>query len=191
MNVGASSVTDYGLYFAWGDISGYTSSQVGSGTGQKYFAWADYKYNDGTSSPAASNMTKYNATDGKTVLDLSDDGVRANWGGLWRMPTTAEFAALGNAVTTAWTADYQGTGVAGMVCTDKTDSSKVLFFPAAGTANDGSVLYVGRFGYYWSSSLYSSNVLNGRRLGFSSGNVGWQLDNYRRYGFSLRGVVGE
>ena len=191
MNVGATSVTDYGLYFQWGDISGYTSSQVGSGANQKPFNWEDYKYNDGTSSPAASNMTKYNATDGKTVLDLSDDGVRANWGGLWRMPTTAEFAALGNAVTTAWTADYQGTGVAGMVCTDKTDNTKVLFFPAAGCALSGSMDSVGSDGFYWSSSLYSSNVLLGRYLYFSSGNVLWQTNFRRRYGFSLRGVLDE
>jgi hypothetical protein len=38
MNIGANSITDYGLYFQWGDISGYTSSQVGSGTNQKPFA---------------------------------------------------------------------------------------------------------------------------------------------------------
>lgn len=29
MNVGASSVTDAGLYFQWGDISGYSANQVG------------------------------------------------------------------------------------------------------------------------------------------------------------------
>jgi hypothetical protein len=146
MNIGANSIADYGLYFQWGDISGYTSSQVGSGANQKPFDLADYKYGNGTSLPVASSMTKYNATDGKTVLDLSDDGVHAAWGGAWRMPTTEEFAALGNAVTTAWTADYQGTGVAGMVCTDKTDNTKVLFFPAAGYASSGSVSKVGSNG---------------------------------------------
>ena len=28
MNIGATSVTDYGLYFQWGDANGYTSEQV-------------------------------------------------------------------------------------------------------------------------------------------------------------------
>jgi hypothetical protein len=69
MNIGANSVTDTGLYFQWGDTQGYTASQVGSGEGQKYFGWADYKYGNGTSSPSDMDMTKYNATDGKTVLD--------------------------------------------------------------------------------------------------------------------------
>lgn len=89
MNIGATSETDAGLYFQWGDTQGYTRDQVGSGEGQKYFGWTDYKYGNGTSSPGASGMTKYNSTDGKTVLDLEDDAARANWGGEWHIPTKA------------------------------------------------------------------------------------------------------
>jgi hypothetical protein len=190
MNVGANSVTDTGLYFQWGDTQGYTAAQVGSGEGQKYFGWADYKYGNGTSSPGATGMTKYNYTDGKTVLEASDDAARANWGGQWRMPTTEEFAALGNAVNTAWTADYQGSGVAGLICTDKTDSSKVLFFPACGVCYNGSVLGVGSGGRCWSSSLYSSNVQNAYYLYFADGFVNWQVSSSRFSGFPVRGVVG-
>ena len=189
MNVGATSITDTGLYFQWGDTSGYTAAQVGSGEGPKYFGWADYKYGNGTSSPGATGMTKYNLTDGKTILDSEDDAAQAAWGGSWRMPTTAEFAALGNAVNTVWTNDYQSTGVSGLVCTDKTDSSKVLFFPAAGYYNDGSVSNVGSYGVYWSSSLNTSIVIYGRNLNFSSGGVDWQYNGYRYYGFPVRGVV--
>ena len=190
MNIGATAVTDTGLYFQWGDTQGYTAAQVGSGEGQKYFGWADYKYGNGTSSPGATGMTKYNATDGLTTLEAVDDAAVANWGGSWRMPTTAEFQALGNALNTAWTADYQGSGVAGLICTDKTDSSKVLFFPAAGRCYNGSVGNVRSFGYYWSSSVYSSNVHNAYYLKFLSSGVLWQ-GNYNRFdGFSVRGVVG-
>ena len=189
MNIGATAITDTGLYFQWGDISGYTASQVGSGEGQKYFGWADYKYGNGTSSPGTTGMTKYNSTDGKTVLDLSDDAVNAAWGGNWRMPTTAEFAALGAAVNTDWTADYQGTGVAGMICTDKTDSSKVLFFPAAGNCRNGSVRSIGSNGYCWSSSVDGSNAQYAYSLGFNSGLVYWQNFGNRRDGFPLRGVL--
>ena len=113
----------------------------------------------------------------------------ATWGGNWRMPTTAEFAALGAAVNSAWTADYQGTGVAGMICTDKTDSSKVLFFPAAGYPNSGSMVNVGSYGYYWSSSLYSSDVLRGHSLYFRSSTVRWENGYGRSYGFPVRGVL--
>lgn len=94
MNVGATSVTDYGLYFQWGDTQGYTASQVGSGEGQKSFEWTGYKYANNSSTI----ITKYNATDGLTTLELSDDAVNAAWGGSWRMPTSAECNTLINAV---------------------------------------------------------------------------------------------
>jgi uncharacterized protein (TIGR02145 family) len=120
-----------------------------------------------------------------------DDGVRANWGGKWRMPTTAEFAALGAAVNSEWTADYQSSGIAGLVLTDKTDNTKVLFFPAAGFAYSGSMLDVGSLGDYWASSLYSSNTIYGYNMYFDSSDVYWQGNDRRYNGFSLRGVVGE
>ena len=190
MNVGANSIADTGLYFSWGDTQGYTASQVGSGEGQKKFGWADYKYCSGAGT-SSSAMTKYNSTDGKTVLEAADDAVTAAWGGQWRMPTTAEYDALRIAVNTAWTADYQGSGVSGLVLTDKTDSSKVLFFPACGACND--VVYsVGRYGPYW-SSISSNDVIYAYNFSFNnSGSVEWDTANTERwYGLPVRGVVNE
>ena len=186
MNVGANSVTDSGLYFQWGDTQGYTASQVGSGEGQKYFGWADYKYGNGTSSPGATGMTKYNATDGLSTLEAADDAA-ANWGGSWRMPTKDEYAALGNAVTTAWT---QVDSVYGMLCTDKTDSSKTLFFPAAGSCYYGSVKDVDSGGYYWSSSVGDGNKKVARYFGFGSDGTYWDGFNERFFGFQVRPVIG-
>ena len=121
MNIGASKPSDCGLYFAWGDTQGYTAEQVGSGEGQKYFGWADYKYGNGTSEPGETGMAKYKYTDGLTTLEPSDDAAVANWGGSWRMPTTDDFQTLGAAVNTAWT---QVNNVYGILCTDKKDNSK-------------------------------------------------------------------
>ena len=199
MNVGANSITDTGLYFQWGDTQGYTADQVGDGEGLKYFDWEDYKYaeldpsgSNGSGSGSGSGggtykMTKYNETDGKTVLEASDDAVQAAWGGNWRMPTRAEFVALGTATTSAWT---QVNGVYGLQCTDKTDSSKILFFPAAGYCYDGSLDGVGSNGNYLSSSVYSSNVQDVYSVGFGSSYVGWQLCGSRCNGFAVRGVLG-
>jgi uncharacterized protein (TIGR02145 family) len=187
MNIGANSVTDTGLYFQWGDTQGYTASQVGSGEGQKYFGWADYKYGNGTSSPGATGMTRYNSTDGKAVLESSDDAVTAAWGGNWRMPTTEEYVALLNAVNTAWT---QVNGVYGLQCTDETDSSKVLFFPAAGGCYNGSVMDVGTYGYYWSNSVNTYNVDLSFRFFFNFNNRASCDDSvYRNLGTSIRGVL--
>ena len=185
MNVGANSVTDYGLYFAWGETSGYTAAQVGSGEGQKYFGWEDYKYGNGTSSPGATGMTKYNSTDGKTVLDIDDDAVRVNWGGEWRMPTVSEIQSLGAATTSAFTSNYEGSGVAGLVLTDKTDSSKVLFLPAAGNCGNGNIGYLGTQGFCWCSSIYTSNKI---RAYYFTTNATGAVD-LRCYGASVRGVL--
>jgi uncharacterized protein (TIGR02145 family) len=183
-NVGAKTITDYGQYFSWGGVNGFTADQVSGGC--KAFSWADYELANGSSS----DIIKYNSSDGKTVLESVDDAATANMGSGWRMPTTAEYVALGNAVNTAWTADYQGSGVAGLVLTDKTDSSKVLFFPACGLCYLGSVSSVGSYGGYWSSSLDSGNVQYAYFLGFDSGDVSWQDSSDRYVGFSVRGVVG-
>ena len=151
-NVGAKTITDFGQKFSWGGVNGYTNDQV-SGSCHA-FSWTDYEFGNGTSSPGATGMTKYNSTDGKTVLDAEDDAATVNMGSGWRMPTIAEFQALGTATTSAWTANYEGSGVAGLVLTSKSDSNVKLFFPAAGYCNDGSVYLVGSSGQFWSRSLY-------------------------------------
>lgn len=189
MNVGAMDVTDYGLLYQWGDTEGYTADQVGSGTSKKYFGWADYKYGNGTSSPGATGMTKYNSTDGKKVLEASDDAGQVNWGGGWRMPTTAEVQALGTATTSAWTSSYEGSGIAGLVLTDKTDSTKKLFFPAGGYAKNGIAVDVNVVGLCWSSSLYSNGIQSAYYLYFNHSEVHWNSvygDGGRSVGRSLR-----
>ena len=180
-NVGAKTITDYGQYFSWGGVNGFTADQVSGGC--KAFSLADYELANGS----FSDITKYNSSDGKTVLESVDDAATVNMGSGWRMPTKNEYVALGKAVNKAWT---QVDGVYGMLCTDKTDSSKTLFFPACGTCRYGSVSNVGSSGLYWSSSLNSSIVHDAYGLYFDSGYVGWQNYDNRYVGYSVRGVVG-
>lgn len=195
MNIGASTIYDTGLYFQWGDTQGYTASQVGEGSGQKPFYWGDYKYNSGTEEDIV--MSKYNSTDSKTVLESSDDAVNAAWGGNWRMPTTAELQALGQAVNAVWTTNYNNSGVNGLVCTDKTDSSKVLFFPAAGWCDSYEFRHLGDGGAYWSSSLTTMeySYFDGCWLYFAIDDGNFEMDwganneGLRYCGFSVRGVL--
>lgn len=133
MNIGASTIYDTGLYFQWGDTQGYTASQVGEGSGQKYFGEDDCKWYDGSS------YTKYNHTDGKTTLDLTDDAVHAAWGGNWRMPTDSEIDTFIESVDSYWDDNYNNSGVSGWVCADRTDNTKVIFFPACGFASTGTI----------------------------------------------------
>ena len=187
-NVGALTVTDYGQYFSWGGVNGFTADQVSGSCHSKKFAWADYELGNGGSS--AADMTKYNSTDGKTVLESSDDAATVNMGSGWRMPTETEFNALSAATNNTWVTNYEGSGVAGRLFTDKTDSSKVLFFPAAGLCFNGSVGNVGSYGNYWSSSLNTDDPQSAFNLYFISEDAYW--DDYSNHcsGFAVRGVIG-
>ena len=191
MNIGATSPEQAGLYFAWGETQGYTVEQVGSGEGQKYFGWADYKYGNGTSLPdpteMAKYMTKYNSTDGLTTLEAVDDAAVANWGGSWRIPTTDEFQALGAVVNTTWT---QVNNVYGMLFTDKTDESKTLFFPAAGSCYNGVVGDVDNDGNYWSSSLDTDGSRFAYSLYLDVRDDYWGGGGDRCSGYTIRPVVG-
>jgi hypothetical protein len=104
------------------------------------------------------------------------------------MPTTAEFQALGAAVNTAWTNDYQSTGIKGIICTAKDGSGAQLFFPAAGRCSSGSVGGVGNSGYYWSSSLYEYYSYYSSVLFFDSAYYNHSSIS-RFYGNTVRAVV--
>lgn len=185
MNVGATSVTDIGQYFAWADRSGYTASQIGRDQGEKYFSWSSYPLSndDGTV------ISKYNSTDGKTVIEGYNDAAVRNWGGVWRMPTAAEYKALENATTYSSTTNYEGTGVSGLVLTDKTDSSKKLFFPACGYVDGATFNNLGGGGIYWSSSVDTDDYQKAICLGFAAGRA-YMDDTHIRYnGGCVRAVA--
>lgn len=189
-NVGATSETDTGLYFQWGDTQGYTADQVGNGEGKKYFWWADYTFNpsgDGTT------FTKYDATDEKTTLDLEDDAANVYMGGDWHMPTEEQFQELLDNTEKRWTSRTVGSTIVNgyefAKSGDTTFSGDTLFIPAAGNVGQGHTDNVGNFGFVQSSSLYSSGVESGRFLFFNSNSVVVGRTN-RFNGLSVRGVIG-
>ncbi|MBR5034032.1 MAG: hypothetical protein IKX71_01875 [Bacteroidales bacterium] len=59
-NLGAANEYNFGNYYAWGETSPKTK-----------YTWFNYKW--GSGSTPWNNITKYNSSDGKTVLDASDD----------------------------------------------------------------------------------------------------------------------
>lgn len=155
-NVGADRPDDYGSYFAWGE----------------------------TRHKANYNSETYNYTDNKTVLDLSDDAARVNWGGDWRMPTINEYKELITYCTFNWTSLN---GVKGYKVTSVSNGNSI-FLPAAGFRDGTYVSYAGSGGYYWSSSLYSSNSYYAYCLEFYSyDDVDWGYSR-RYYGLTVRAV---
>ena len=119
-----------------------------------------------------------------TDLTLEQDAAHVNLGGNWRMPTKAEYQELINNCNIVRTNDYNGTGVKGRVFTSKVNG-KSVFFPAVGICRNSSVLDVGSYGYYWTTSWYSND--GAWHLRFDLGSQA--LYNYDRYyGRSVRGV---
>ena len=173
------------LYFAWGETQGYTSGQVGT---EKNFSWRgadnDYAFgpidwNDDTNY----GMTKYNKTDGKTVLDTTDDAATANWGSDWRMPTIKQFEELTKNTTMVLT---QVDGVNGLLFTS-TVNTNTLFFPAVGNAKDGNTECIGDEGIYWLVELSDKQVNNAFNFGFKG--VKYDVGYLGRYhGCSMRPV---
>ncbi len=149
-NIGASSTDEIGDYFAWGEVE--TKSSYTWGSDYKWGVWDD---NDKTNY----GITKYNQTDGKTILDLSDDAAYVNWGDKWRMPTREEQEELLEKCEIEWSyvRNKAGEAVNGYKLTGPNGNS--IFFPIATGLYDGSVLYNqeqedGGYAYYWSSSMY-------------------------------------
>ena len=177
-NVGATSETDYGDYFAWGEVTPKTT-----------YSWSNYKWCNGTET----TLTKYNTdssrgtVDNKTVLDLEDDAAYVNMGSQWRMPTQAEFQELLDNTTVEWVTNFNDSGINGTKFTNKSDASKYIFLPAAGYFYLASFNGAGNLGNFWSSSLYASDTHYVWALGFSSGNIETGSGD-RSLGRPVRGV---
>ena len=169
-NVGANSPEQAGLYFAWGETTGYTANDVTSGVR----VFSEDVYNAG---PAASISTN---------LTLEQDAAHVNMGGKWRMPSSDEFQELLNNCNIVITDDYNGTGAKGKVFTSKVNG-KSVYFPTVGGCYDSSTnILDGYDGYYWSASWDSST--NAWYLDFSY--TGEYLKSFgtRYWGYSVRGV---
>ncbi len=75
----------------------------------------------------------------------------------WRVPTDAEFRKLCDTgkVTASWTPRI-GEFASGLWFTDKTSGNKI-FFPAAGSRENGSLNWVDIMGAYWGAEWYKGN----------------------------------
>lgn len=209
MNVGATSPEEYGAYFDWAGTKEqdvydwvhcpYQTQNTTKDTETKYLKYLNSttsKYKD----PSATDADAL-----KTVLDPEDDAAHVNWKGSWRMPTKEEQDELRVNCYWQWVTTYNGKEVKGYIvykAKQDTDKGKVnnseisanysvsdihVFLPAAGYRTYGALYDVGSYGYYWSSSLSSSNLSRVYKLYFDSYFVNWN-HNYRYFGDTVRPV---
>ena len=175
----------------------------------KPFDWGDYKFSiDGSSS----NFSKYNASDSKTVLDPEDDAAHVNMGGNWRMPTFEEYKELclntdiylvptdgeeiqgtaqeqSGSVRINWASRPEGS-LKGVKFYKNGDKQTYMFVPASGGAGVGSVQDVGKYGFLWASSLYSSDVQDAWYFGFNA-TAAASTTRDRYVGIPVRGVLAQ
>lgn len=176
-NVGADSPDDYGWYLMWGSVTE---------GGDPDCSWANCPGNGGSSDYNSSAIAAWNATHlTNGVLNPDVDAAHVNWGGDWRMPTRAEWQELNNNTNSTWTTEN---GKFGRKFASKTDAAKYIFLPAAGSRSGTHVSVVGSYGFYWSSSLYSSYPFSAYDMYFVSGNVYPQDGSSRYYGYCVRPV---
>ncbi|MCD8296553.1 MAG: hypothetical protein LUC88_03165 [Prevotella sp.] len=157
-NLGASSASDYGNYYAWGETSTKSSYTI-------------------------SNCATYNKSISSIEGKSSYDAARANWGGSWRLPTSEEFAELKDNCYWTWTTvnGHKGYKVTGM-------NGNSIFLPAAGVYDNGSSLSsAGEIGHYWSGSHnYATDNTEAMYLYICNGSYVFNGDRF--WGMSVRPV---
>ncbi|MCQ2203344.1 MAG: hypothetical protein MJZ15_02765 [Bacteroidales bacterium] len=177
MNIGATSVTDAGLYFWWGDIEGHAKDES-----------PKFNFNfDNAAITSWDNNEDYVA-DGK--LAAEKDAATQLWGAGYRMPTQAEFEDLYNKCTWTWKTNYNGVeGVNGYLVTGKGDyAGNSIFLPAAGSRDGEDLNREGSSGIYWSSTPSTGNADYAYTLYFDSGFVNPDDYGIHFFGDSVRPV---
>ena len=169
-NVGASSSSDDGDYFAWGETAS-----------KSYCDWNTYKWDR----DIYNNLSKYNSLDWKTTLDSEDDAATVNWGAPCRMPDSSEFEELSNKCDWSWQSSYEGRS--GYLVTGP--NGNTIFFPASGEHYCYYLYNHGSYGYYWSRTLYSNGFDDARCLAFLSGAVIQSVCSNRCRGYTVRPVA--
>lgn len=153
-NIGASTPEEAGSEFAWGETK--TKSD---------YSFGNHKWYDN------GNYTKYNSTDGLTVLMSGDDAATVNWRGTWRTPTFDEFHKLFNEKNFEWKYD---------------DAKKGISVTSKISGYEGNSIFFLSGKYYWSStinvnklehaySLYVYTEKSGSALGGSFRWNGWEI----------------
>ena len=187
-NLGASKPTEYGGYYQWAGTKDVSDTGIN-------LDWSYCPYHTG--SDESSGWTKYNTkssygtVDNKTVLEAKDDAATVALGGKWRMPTDEEWTELRNTDNCSWTWTTID-GVNGCKVQSKKSgyTDNWIFLPAAGYRYEGRLKNVGSQGQYWSSSLFTGDLLymyNAYEMLFYSGYVGW-FGIFRYHGLSVRPV---
>lgn len=170
-NIGASSPSEIGDYFAWGEREP-----------KDVYGWDTYKLCRGS----YNSIFKYTETDGKKVLDSQDDVAKSILGGEWRIPTKEDMEELVEECEWKWTSlnGQLGWKVIG-------SNNNYIFLPASGAASSYRIAGVNELGRYWTATRDESNY-SAYNLRFKDGtDTIVVVDDTRFYGRTIRPVIGQ
>lgn len=148
-NVGAEDETEFGKYFAWGEIEP-----------KEIYTWKTYKW----AKQSYEKITKYcidtaygysDFKDNITQLEPEDDAANVLLKGNWYIPSHEDVEELMNNTEGSWVSNYDGTSVSGLLLTGK--NKKQLFLPAVGYKDSDNTHNVDSSGYYWISELNTNS----------------------------------
>ena len=168
-NVGASSDTEVGLYFAWGETTGYASAKARNTALGRSDGFSSDSYDATGASAISANLT------------LAQDAAQAYMGADWRMPTKAEFDELISGCNVTWTSKN---GVRGGLFTSNTNGNSI-FIRAAGVYN-GNDLYESTQTCSYYSSTYSNTTYT--YLLYIMGTATMMISHPRAFGRTIRPV---
>lgn len=165
-NVGASKPSDYGNYYAWGEIEP-----------KKNYTWSNY---------FDSEFKLYNVRDGLKQITSTGghDVAYEKWGDPWRMPSQKEMEELISKCK--WTLSKQN-NVEGFKITGPSGGS--IFLPFAGWRKENIKEEIGTFGAYWTSSIskYFSESAGATYFYWRMKDTGSSGERYK--GFPVRPVA--
>ena len=170
-NIGASSPSEIGEYFAWGEKE--TKDAYG---------WETYELCHGS----YNSIFKYTEDDRKSILEPQDDVANSELGGEWRIPTKEDMEELVEECEWKWSNQNGRLGwkVIG-------PNNNYIFLPASGAASSYIIAGVNELGRYWTATRDKSN--------YSAYNLRFKdvtdtivvVDDTRFYGRTIRPVLGQ
>ena len=170
-NIGASSPSEIGDYFAWGEKESKDA-----------YGWETYRLCRGS----YDSIFKYTKTDGKSVLEPQDDVAKSVLGGEWRIPTKEDMEELVEECEWKWTREngHLGWKVMG-------PNNNYIFLPASGAASSYRITGVNELGRYWTATRDDSDY-SAYNLRFKDGtDTIVVVDDTRFYGRTIRPVIGQ
>lgn len=198
VNMGACRPGDAGDYYAWGETKAYGEdypenlhNAIWGSTIKTHYSNYTYMFSEGTEwEECEKNITKYNATDGKIVLDPEDDVVAREWGDGWRMPTVKE---MGELMSQPWNKHWYPyatvvNGEIGYEFVGRNGNTILLPFTSSRSGYDITGEGHGR---YWTSELALYNMYNfpwfAMIMNFNTTEI-TMVNMDRRYGNCIRPV---